>query len=110
MSNTYYTEPLSRLHSLSSTYCRSLSTNDWEKILKFKNKMVSYITDGEFETRHTLKSRFLFITGLIDTHYITFLEFSKSNLTTDSKFSHLVDELIEKYSNRFEYDIAPAKL
>ena len=102
LSNKFHLTPLEQLRSITSNYCRQLSHEDWEKVIKFRRSLTRDIIVREFENRHVLKSKFLVLIGIIDENYLNFLEYMKQNPDGQNPlhnpvYSNILDELIKKY-------------
>ena len=102
LSNKFHLTPLEQLQRITSTYCRQLSHEDWEKVIIFRRSLIWNIKG--FKNRHVLKSNFLVLIGIIDENYINFLEYMKQypdrhNPLHNPQFSYILDELIQKYND-----------
>ena len=100
LSNKFHLTPLEQLHRITSNYCRQLSHEDWEKVIKFRRSLILEIKG--LKNHHVLKSKYLVLIGIIDENYLNFLEYMKHNEGIinplhNPVYSNILDELIKKY-------------
>ncbi len=94
MPKSLYLKALEELHKLTATYCRQLSFDDWENVIRFRQNLIMNTSLN--------KSKSLWLIGMIDATYLNFMDYMKQypeghNPLHNQQYSDIIGNLIRDF-------------